>query len=120
MLFTASDAIISMIRIDSIVPQNDIKAISDGLKKIQVGGITIMKVRGRGKTAGPAIHASKGTETFIPEFSDKYIITVIVEDKDENEVVKIIRENTKIGKIFMYGLTRAIDIATGAENEKAI
>ncbi len=109
-----------MIRIDAIVPQNDIRAISDALKKIQVGGITIMKVRGRGKTAGPVLHAAKGTETFIPEFSDKYIVTVIVEEKDEGEVVSIIRANTTIGKIFMYKLSRAIDIATGAENEKAI
>jgi nitrogen regulatory protein P-II 1 len=109
-----------MIRIDAIVPQNDIRAISDALKKIDVGGITIMKVRGRGKTVGPALHAGKGTETFIPEFTDKYIVTVIVEEKDENEVVGIIRGHTKIGKIFMYKLSHAIDIATGAENEKAI
>ena len=109
-----------MIRIDAVVPQNDIRAISDALKKIHVGGITIMKVRGRGKTAAPALHAAKGTETFIPEFTDKYIITVIVESKDENEVVNIIRNNTQVGKIFMYPLSRAIDIATGAENEKAI
>lgn len=109
-----------MIRIDAVVPQNDIKAISDGLKAIHVGGITIMKVRGRGKTVGPALHAAKGTETFIPEFSDKYIVTVIIESKDEDQVVKIIRDNTKIGKIFMYPLSRAIDIATGAENDKAI
>ncbi len=111
---------IYMIRIDAIVPQNDIRAISDELKKIDVGGITIMKVRGRGKTAGPALHAAKGTETFIPEFSDKYIVTVIVEEKDENQVVNIIRSNAKLGKIFMYKLSRAVDIATGAENEKAI
>jgi nitrogen regulatory protein P-II 1 len=109
-----------MIRIDAIVPQNDIRVISDALKKISGGGITIMKVRGRGKTAGPALHAAKGTETFIPEFADKYILTVIVDEKDENEVVSIIRSNTKIGKIFMYKLSRAVDIATGAENEKAI
>jgi nitrogen regulatory protein P-II 1 len=109
-----------MIRIDAIVPQNDVRAISDALKKINIGGITIMKVKGRGKTAAPALHAAKGTETFIPEFTDKYILTVIVEDKDENEVVNIVRNNTKIGKIFMYKLSRAVDIATGAENEKAI
>ena len=109
-----------MIRIDAVVPQNDIRAISDALKEIHVGGITIMKVMGRGKTAAPPLHAAKGTETFIPEFADKYILTVIVEDKDENEVVNIIKINTKVGKIFMYRLSRAIDIATGAENDKAI
>ena len=111
---------IMMIRIDAVVPQNDIRTISDALKTIHVGGITIQKVRGRGKTAAHALHAAKGTETFIPEFSDKYIVTVIIESKNENEVVNIIRNNTKVGKIFMYPLSRAIDIATGAENEKAI
>ena len=109
-----------MIRIDAVVPQNDIRAISDELKKINVGGITVMKVRGRGKTAGPALHAAKGTETFIPEFTDKFILTVIVEEKDENQVVDTVRRHAKIGKIFMYKLSRAVDVATGAENEKAI
>ena len=109
-----------MIRIDAIVPQNDINAISNGLKKIQVGGITIIKARGRGKKPAAPLHAAKGTETFVPEFTDKFILTVIVEPKDENEVVSIIRSHTKIGKIFMYQLYRAVDIATGTENEKAI
>jgi nitrogen regulatory protein P-II 1 len=109
-----------MIRIEAIVPQNDIKAISDGLKKIQVGGITIMKVRGRGKNIGPKLHASKGTEMFTPEFSDKFVIQVIVQEKDESGVIEIIRNSTKIGKIFISSITRAIDIASGAENEKAI
>jgi nitrogen regulatory protein P-II 1 len=45
---------------------------------------------------------------------------VIVDDKDENEVVNIVRNNTKIGKILMYKLSSAVDIATGAENEHAI
>ena len=109
-----------MIRIEAIVPQNDIRTISDALKKIQVGGLTIMKVRGRGKTIGPKLHASKGTETFIPEFSDKFILQVIVEEKNEDKVISIIKDNTKLGKIFISPVTRAIDIATGAENEKAI
>jgi nitrogen regulatory protein P-II 1 len=78
-----------------------------------------MKVRGRGKTVGPALHSGKRGETFIPEFTDKFIVTIIVEEKDENEV-NIIRNTAKLGKIFLYKLSRAIDIASGAENEKAI
>ncbi len=79
-----------MIRIEAIVGQGDVKAVSDGLKKIQVGGITVMKVRGRGKSTNPKIHAAKGTEMFVPEFADKYVIQVIVEEKSENDVIKII------------------------------
>ena len=74
-----------MIKIDVVIPQNDVEAISEALKKIHVGGITILKAKGRGKTIAPKIHASKGTEMFTPEFSDRYTVQVIVEDEKENE-----------------------------------
>jgi nitrogen regulatory protein P-II 1 len=109
-----------MIKIDVVIPQNDIEAISEGLKKIKVGGITILKVKGRGKSAAPKIHASKGTEMFTPEFSDKYTLQVIVDDNKEKGAVDIVRANSKMGKIFISPITRAIDIESGAENEKAI
>jgi nitrogen regulatory protein P-II 1 len=109
-----------MIKIDVVIPQNDIEAISEGLKKIKVGGITILRVRGRGKSAAPKIHASKGTEMFTPEFSDKYTLQVIVDDNKEKGAIDIIRANSKMGKIFISPITRAIDIESGAENEKAI
>ena len=109
-----------MIKIDVVIPQNDIEAISQGLKKIKVGGITILRVKGRGKSAAPKIHASKGTEMFTPEFSDKYTLQVIVGDNKEKDAIEIIRANSKMGKIFISPIIRAIDIESGAENEKAI
>jgi nitrogen regulatory protein P-II 1 len=109
-----------MIKIDVVIPQNDIEAISEGLKKIKVGGITILRVKGRGKSAAPKIHASKGTEMFTPEFSDKYTLQVIVDDNKEKDAIGIIRANSKMGKIFISPIMRAIDIESGAENEKAI
>ncbi|HZD83383.1 MAG TPA: P-II family nitrogen regulator [Nitrososphaeraceae archaeon] len=109
-----------MIKIDVVIPQNDIEAISEGLKKIKVGGITILRVKGRGKSASPKIHASKGTEMFTPEFSDKYTLQVIVDDYKEKNAIEIIRANSKMGKIFISPIIRAIDIESGAENEKAI
>lgn len=109
-----------MIRIESVVGQGDIKGISDGLKKINVGGITVMKVRGRGKSTSPKIHAAKGTEMFVPEFSDKYVIQVIITEEKEEDVINIIKNNAKIGKIFISPISRAIDIASSSENENAI
>ncbi|MGC2429219.1 MAG: P-II family nitrogen regulator [Nitrososphaeraceae archaeon] len=102
------------------MPQKDVKTISDALKQINVGGITILKVKGRGKSAAPKIHASKGTEMYTSEFGDKYKLEVIVDDNRENDVIKIIRANSKMGKIFIWPISRAIDIESGAENEKAI
>jgi nitrogen regulatory protein P-II 1 len=109
-----------LIRVDVIIPENDVEAISEALKNIQVGGVTVLKVKGRGKTLPPEIHASKGTEIFRPEFGDKYLLEVVVATNKENDVIKIVRENSKIGKIFISPITRAIDIESGAEDELAI
>ena len=103
-----------------IIPENDVEGISEALKTTHVGGITVLKVKGRGKTLPPEIHASKGTEMFRPEFGDKYALQVVVFDNKENDVIEIVRANSKMGKIFISPITRAIDIESGAENEKAI
>ena len=103
-----------------IIPENDIQGISEALKTIHVGGVTVLKVKGRGKTIAPGIHASLGTEIFRPEFSDKYTLQVVVADNKENDVIEIVRANSKMGKIFISPIIRAVDIESGAENEKAI
>lgn len=38
---------------------------------------------------------------YTPEFGDKYKLEVIVSGNTENDAIKIIRENSKIGKIFI-------------------
>jgi nitrogen regulatory protein P-II 1 len=109
-----------MTKIEVVISQNDIKAFSEALKRINVGGITISKVKGRGKSIVPQLHASKGTGMYTPEFGDKYKLEVIVADSKENDTINVIRENTKIGKIFIWPIARAIDVESGVENEMAI
>lgn len=109
-----------MIRIEIVIGKNDVMVISEALKKIPVGGLTVTKKRGRGKNPPPEIHASKGTEIFTPQFGDKYMLEVIVPESKEEQVIKIVREKTKIGKIFIYPVLRAIDIATGKKDDEAI
>ena len=84
-----------LIKAEIVIPQNDVQAIDEALKQIHVGGITVFKVKGRGKSIGPSIHASKGTEIFTPEFNDKYILQVVVPDEKENDVIKIVKTNSK-------------------------
>ncbi|HEY7695725.1 MAG TPA: P-II family nitrogen regulator [Nitrososphaeraceae archaeon] len=109
-----------MIRIEVIMAENDIAKVSEGLKSTGVGGLTVFKVKGRGKTVPKEIHASKGTQIFTPEFGDKYVVVAVLPDEKMNEAIKIVRENSKIGKIFVTPVTYAIDLATGVEDEKAI
>lgn len=109
-----------MLKIEVILGENDVMAISEELKKIGIGGLTVSKVRGRGKRPGPEIHASKGSEIFTPQFNDKYRIEAIIADAREDEVIGIIKENGRVGKIFVSQILRAVDIATGDEGETTI
>jgi len=65
------------------------------LKTIHVGGITVLKVKGRGKTLHPEIHASLGTEMFRPEFGDKYALQAIVSDNKETMLLKLLEQILK-------------------------
>ena len=109
-----------MLKIEVILGENDVMAISEGLKEIGIGGLTVSKVRGRGKKPGPEIHASKGSEIFVPQFNDKYRLEAIISDTQEDEVINIIKEKGRVGKIFVSQILRAVDIATGEEGEKTI
>ena len=109
-----------MLRIQVILGENDVMAISEGLKKIGIGGLTVAKVRGRGKRPGPEIHASKGSEIFVPQFNDKYQLEAIISDTKEDEVIGIIKDKGRVGKIFVSQILRAIDISTGDEGEETI
>ena len=109
-----------MLKIEVILGENDVMSISEGLKKIGIGGLTVSKVRGRGKRPAPEIHASKGSEIFVPQFSDKYKMEAIIDEAKEDEVVGIIKANGRIGKIFISQILRAVDIASDNEGEEII
>lgn len=102
------------------MPENDVKQISEALKKIPVGGITAYKGWGRGKSVAHEIHASKGTEIFTPEFSERFIMDVIIPDEKKTEVITTIRANTKLGKIFILPVTEAFDVQTEKKDEQTI
>ena len=109
-----------MIKIEAFLGNNDVMAISEALKSVNIGGLTVTKMRGRGKNPGPEIHASKGTEVFIPQFSDKYVIQMIVPEIKEEQVINAIKQNTKVAKIFISPILRAIDVPSGKEGEDVI
>jgi len=91
-------------------------AISEALKKINVGGLTVIKKRGRGKKPPPELHAGKGSMIFQPQFTEKYVIELVVGENQKDEAIKIIRENSTRGKIFVTPNVDMIDIKTGDMN----
>ncbi|MDC0041653.1 P-II family nitrogen regulator [Candidatus Nitrosopelagicus sp.] len=109
-----------MLKLEVILAENDVMEISEGLKEIDVGGLTIIKVRGRGAKTEPEIHTSKGMEVFTPHFGDKYRMMVVVPESKEEKTVDIIKKNARNGKIFISQMLRAIDIKSGNEGEEVI
>ncbi|MDH3340665.1 MAG: hypothetical protein OEL84_05190 [Nitrosopumilus sp.] len=47
-------------------------------------------------------------------------MVAIVADSKEDEVIEIIKENERVGKIFVSQILRAVDISTGDEGESTI
>lgn len=109
-----------MIKIQAILGENDVMKISEALKKIGIGGMTVAKMRGRGKRPGPEIHASKGSEIFTPQFHTKYVVEVVVDESNEDQVIEVIKKKGRVGKIFVMPVLRAIDIATEEEGDTVI
>ena len=109
-----------MLRIEALLGNNEVMAISEALKKIEIGGLTVNKVRGRGKRPPPEIHASKGSAIFQPQFSQKYVIVAVIPEDKEEQVINIIKEKASVGKILISPILRAVDIATGSEGEEVI
>jgi nitrogen regulatory protein P-II 1 len=87
-------------------------------REIEVGGMTVGTVRGRGKHKPAKLHAAKGSELFQPQFSDRYIITIIIPESKEDAVINILKTKGTSGKVFVSTISRAIDITTGLEGEK--
>lgn len=109
-----------LLKIEVILPENEIKSISDALRKLSIGGITVYKARGRGKTTAPEIHASKGTEIFTPEFGDRFVLEVVIPDEKKNSTIEAIRASSKVGKIFVIPVSEAYDIPTPKKDEQTI
>ena len=102
-----------MIRIDIYLPNNDVMEISEALKKIDVGGLTVTKKRGRGRRPPPEMHAGKGSMIFTPQFSYKYVIELFIDENKKDDAIKIIQEHASRGKIIITPNIHMIDIKSG-------
>ena len=69
-----------MLKLEIILSENDVMSISEGFKQIDIGGLTITKVRGRGEKTAPEILVHKGSEVFVPHFGDKYLSLIHISE----------------------------------------
>ncbi len=115
-----------MKRIDVHVTSENLRPIADALKKIGVGGVTVMQVRGRGSSAVPIVTGLRGTARFVADFSTRNLIYTIVDDSKVEQTISAILDVVSgkgkkgTGKIFVTPVDDAIDLATGKQGSKAL
>jgi nitrogen regulatory protein P-II 1 len=104
-----------MKRLDIIVRLDKVNSVVDAIKKVGVGGITILHARGQGTANPPLVGQSYSRE----------IIIVIVDDSKVNKLKSAISSAacTKLrgdGKIFVSNIEEASDICSGNTGINAI
>ena len=102
------------------------KSILDALKKMEVGGITVEQVRGRGQSDLQMVRGLRGTAKFVAIFNSRNLIYTIVNDDKVERIVKTVLdivqkdETESFGKIFITNVEDAVDLSTGKRGTDAI
>lgn len=103
-----------MKRIEAIVLPSKEKEIIDALQDTEIGGLTVMSGRGRGKGVRKV---KPGLGRYIERFNDVLTFVIVVEDSMVDEVVTILTEvahtgSSGDGKIFVSTIDEIVDIHT--------
>jgi nitrogen regulatory protein P-II 1 len=85
--------------------------------------MTVSEVRGYGRQQGHS-ELYRGAE-YVVDFLPKIKIELVVKDEIVDEVIKVISENAKTGKIgdgkiFVYDIEKSIRIRTGETDNEAL
>lgn len=115
-----------MKRIDIHTKNEELRPIVAALKKIEVGGITVAQVRGRGSSQVPIVTGLRGTAKFVADFNSRNLIYTIVDDSKVEEVISTVLnciEETGqkgVGKIFVTNVEDVIDLGTKKRGPSAL
>lgn len=112
-----------MKKVEAIIKPFKLDEVKEALTKVGVRGMTITEVRGFGRQKGHT-ELYKGAE-YVVDFIPKTKIEVVVPDEIVDEVIKIIIDSAKTGKIgdgkiFVHPVEEVIRIRTGEKGEDAL
>jgi nitrogen regulatory protein P-II 1 len=112
-----------MKKIEIIVRDRLFNDVNKIIKDAHAGGMTFFRVEGRGKIKAKPVAIDRGTRHFTPEFIPRIKIEVVVKDDQVDSIVSKIADklgNPAVGgKIFVVDVTKAVDLATKEQGEKA-
>ncbi len=112
-------------KIEAVVAHEKIFAVVEALKKIGVGGITILDAKGWGKGIRSQMASERGTGSYTARFNTKNYVITVVDDSMINKVVTAIidaagTDSPGDGKIFIDTVEDAIDIGSKQKGIHAI
>mgnify|MGYP000454049024 CR=1 FL=1 len=112
-----------MKKIEAIIKPFKLEDVKDALTEAGITGMTVTDVKGYGRQQGHS-ELYRGAE-YIVDFLAKTKIELIVNDEEVENVVKLISESAKTGKIgdgkiFVSSLDDVVRIRTGEKGTEAI
>ena len=112
-----------MKRIEAVIKPFKLEDVKDALTQAGITGMTVSDVKGYGRQQGHS-ELYRGAE-YVVDFLPKIKLDLVVNSEDVDNVVKLIADAAKTGKIgdgkiFVSSIERIIRIRTGEEDEEAI
>jgi len=112
-----------MKRIEAVIKPFKLEDVKDALTQAGITGMTVSDVKGYGRQQGHS-ELYRGAE-YVVDFLPKIKLDLVVASDDVDNVIEIITNAAKTGKIgdgkiFVSSIERTIRIRTGEEDEEAI
>jgi len=112
-----------MKRIEAIIKPFKLEDVKDALSEAGITGMTVSDVKGYGRQQGHS-ELYRGAE-YVVDFLPKIKVDIIIEEGRVDEVVELIIEAARTGKIgdgkiFVSPIEKIVRIRTGEEDEEAI
>ena len=112
-----------MKKIEAIIKPFKLDEVKDALSEVGVQGMTVTEVKGFGRTGGKK-EVYRGS-AYVVDFVPKVKIEIIVPSESVQQVVNVITEAARTGKIgdgkiFILPVDEVIRIRTGETGEDAI
>lgn len=112
-----------MKKIEAIIKPFKLDEVKDALNDIGIQGMTITEVKGYGRQKGHT-ELYRGAE-YVIDFLPKVKIEMMVPDSMAEEVIRIIENKARTGKIgdgkiFISHVEDAVRIRTGQRGEEAV
>jgi nitrogen regulatory protein P-II 1 len=110
-------------KIEAAIRPHRIDEVQERLHKAGVNGMTIIEVRGFGRTGGkPEVYRGS---TYVTDFVPKLHVEVVVPDELTATVVEALTHGARTGKIgdgkiFVSSVDEVARIRTGERNEDAL